>query len=104
MLLLGVSYKPGVADIRDSPALRISDVLSANGASVAYTDPYVPALACGARVLTSVGSPPLGPGHRPHPAPRLGPVLDSGQYSRTRPHPQRAAAGTCPELNRRSCG
>ncbi|MFC8536648.1 nucleotide sugar dehydrogenase [Streptomyces sp. NPDC057249] len=57
VLLLGVSYKPGVADVRDSPALRIIDALSANGASVAYTDPYVPTLARGPRVLTAVADP-----------------------------------------------
>ncbi|MGZ2359932.1 hypothetical protein LRE75_25080 [Streptomyces sp. 372A] len=37
--------------------MRIIDVLCANGASVAYTDPYVPTLACGPRVLIAVAGP-----------------------------------------------
>jgi UDP-N-acetyl-D-glucosamine dehydrogenase len=42
--ILGVSYKGGVGDIRESPALRIMEVLGERGAVLAYHDPYVPAL------------------------------------------------------------
>jgi UDP-N-acetyl-D-glucosamine dehydrogenase len=42
--ILGVSYKGGVGDIRESPALRIMEELSARGGELAYHDPYVPAL------------------------------------------------------------
>jgi UDP-N-acetyl-D-glucosamine dehydrogenase len=42
--VLGVSYKPGVGDIRESPALKIIALLRALGAEVAYHDPHVPAL------------------------------------------------------------
>jgi UDP-N-acetyl-D-glucosamine dehydrogenase len=42
--LLGVSYKGGVGDIRESPALRIIEVLADLGAVLTYHDPYVPAL------------------------------------------------------------
>jgi UDP-N-acetyl-D-glucosamine dehydrogenase len=42
--ILGVAYKPGVGDIRESPALKIIARLQALGADVAYTDPHVPAL------------------------------------------------------------
>jgi UDP-N-acetyl-D-glucosamine dehydrogenase len=42
--ILGVSYKGGVGDIRESPALRIMEVLADRGAELAYHDPYVPAL------------------------------------------------------------
>jgi UDP-N-acetyl-D-glucosamine dehydrogenase len=42
--LLGVSYKGGVGDIRESPALRIIEVLADLGAVLSYHDPYVPAL------------------------------------------------------------
>jgi UDP-N-acetyl-D-glucosamine dehydrogenase len=42
--ILGVSYKGGVGDIRESPALRIMEVLAERGASLFYHDPYVPAL------------------------------------------------------------
>jgi UDP-N-acetyl-D-glucosamine dehydrogenase len=41
ILLLGVAYKPGVGDIRESPALKILSRLSAGGARVSYHDPYV---------------------------------------------------------------
>jgi UDP-N-acetyl-D-glucosamine dehydrogenase len=44
VLVLGVAYKPDVADTRDSPALEIIDMLRAKGARVAYHDPHVPAL------------------------------------------------------------
>src|SRR4030081_3051395 len=43
--VLGVSYKGGVGDIRESPALRIMEVLRELGAAVRYHDPHVPALA-----------------------------------------------------------
>jgi UDP-N-acetyl-D-glucosamine dehydrogenase len=39
--LLGVSYKPGVADTRESPALKIIDLLGELGAEVVFHDPYV---------------------------------------------------------------
>ncbi|MGC9219851.1 MAG: nucleotide sugar dehydrogenase [Solirubrobacteraceae bacterium] len=42
--LLGVAYKGGVGDIRESPALRIIEVLRSRGANVVYHDPYVPVL------------------------------------------------------------
>jgi UDP-N-acetyl-D-glucosamine dehydrogenase len=42
--ILGVSYKGGVGDIRESPALRIVEVLAQRGAQLSYHDPYVPDL------------------------------------------------------------
>jgi UDP-N-acetyl-D-glucosamine dehydrogenase len=44
VLLLGVSYKSGVGDIRESPALKIIRLLRDRGAEVSYHDPHVPAL------------------------------------------------------------
>src|SRR5947209_7215835 len=44
ILILGASYKGGVGDIRESPALRIIEVLAARGAIVSYHDDYVPSL------------------------------------------------------------
>jgi UDP-N-acetyl-D-glucosamine dehydrogenase len=44
VLILGASYKGGVGDIRESPALRIMEVLGDRGAVIAYNDPYVPEL------------------------------------------------------------
>ena len=42
ILVLGVSYKANVNDIRESPALDIIDLLEAKGAIIHYSDPYVP--------------------------------------------------------------
>jgi UDP-N-acetyl-D-glucosamine dehydrogenase len=42
--ILGVSYKAGVGDIRESPALRIIEVLAQRGAKLVYHDPHVPSL------------------------------------------------------------
>jgi UDP-N-acetyl-D-glucosamine dehydrogenase len=42
ILVLGVAYKPNVADTRDSPALEIIDLLLAKSAHLAYHDPHVP--------------------------------------------------------------
>ena len=42
--ILGVSYKGGVGDIRESPALRIMHVLGERGAILSYHDRFVPTL------------------------------------------------------------
>jgi UDP-N-acetyl-D-glucosamine dehydrogenase len=42
--VVGVSYKPGVGDTRESPALKIISLLRELGAEVSYHDPHVPAL------------------------------------------------------------
>jgi UDP-N-acetyl-D-glucosamine dehydrogenase len=39
--VLGVSYKPGVGDVRESPALKIIALLGALGAELVYHDPHV---------------------------------------------------------------
>jgi UDP-N-acetyl-D-glucosamine dehydrogenase len=44
VLILGVSYKGGVGDIRESPALRIMEVLRERGAELSYHDPHVASL------------------------------------------------------------
>jgi UDP-N-acetyl-D-glucosamine dehydrogenase len=44
VLIVGVAYKSGVADLRESPALKIIDHLRELGAVVSYHDPHVPAL------------------------------------------------------------
>jgi UDP-N-acetyl-D-glucosamine dehydrogenase len=45
LAILGVSYKAGVGDIRESPALKIMGLLRERGAELAYHDPHVPELA-----------------------------------------------------------
>ena len=44
ILLLGVAYKAGVGDLRESPALKIIRGLRELGAEIAYHDPHVPEL------------------------------------------------------------
>jgi len=44
ILILGIAYKKNVQDTRESPALRIMDLLEARGADVGYHDPYVPVI------------------------------------------------------------
>jgi len=45
VLVLGVAYKGGVGDLRESPALKLMELLAAQGAEIAYHDPFVPHLA-----------------------------------------------------------
>ncbi len=44
VLVIGVAYKADVNDTRESPAMRVIDLLRAEGASVEYHDPHVAAL------------------------------------------------------------
>jgi UDP-N-acetyl-D-glucosamine dehydrogenase len=44
ILILGASYKGGVGDIRESPALRIMDELAKRGGVISYHDEFVPKL------------------------------------------------------------
>jgi len=53
VLLLGVSYKRGVGDVRESPGLRIMELLESKGAEVSYHDPYVPQLQWNGKVVSS---------------------------------------------------
>jgi UDP-N-acetyl-D-glucosamine dehydrogenase len=42
--IIGVSYKAGVGDLREAPALKIMRLLRARGADLVYSDDFVPAL------------------------------------------------------------
>ena len=44
ILLLGVAYKKDVDDLRESPSLKLLELLTSRGARVDYNDPYFPAL------------------------------------------------------------
>ena len=44
ILAVGVAYKRGVGDIRESPALQVLGNLMKKGATVGYSDPFVPAI------------------------------------------------------------
>jgi len=54
ILALGVAYKAGVGDIRDSPALEIIEDFLARGAHLEYADPRVPQIQVGGQLLKSV--------------------------------------------------
>jgi UDP-N-acetyl-D-glucosamine dehydrogenase len=54
ILLLGVSYKKNVGDVRESPALKVIDRLHRKGAHVSYHDPHVPTCVNGIGPMTSV--------------------------------------------------
>lgn len=40
ILILGMAYKPDIDDLRESPGLRLYELLEASGAKVEYYDPY----------------------------------------------------------------
>jgi UDP-N-acetyl-D-glucosamine dehydrogenase len=52
--LFGVAYKRDVSDMRESPALDVLELLSRRGATLSYTDPFVPTLRHGSIDLISV--------------------------------------------------
>jgi UDP-N-acetyl-D-glucosamine dehydrogenase len=41
VLIIGVTYKKDVADIRESPALKLIEILHKKGVRISYNDPYV---------------------------------------------------------------
>jgi UDP-N-acetyl-D-glucosamine dehydrogenase len=44
ILVIGVSYKRNVDDMRESPSLKIMDILRAKGSMVIYHDPFIPVI------------------------------------------------------------
>ena len=58
ILLLGVAYKKDVADMRESPAIKIIELLEQDGAEISYCDPHVPYLHEGKLELKAVGLTP----------------------------------------------
>jgi UDP-N-acetyl-D-glucosamine dehydrogenase len=59
ILVLGVAYKPDIADTRESPAIKLIALLRNAGAEVAYHDPHVPSFSENG---VSLSSSPLDPG------------------------------------------
>jgi UDP-N-acetyl-D-glucosamine dehydrogenase len=51
--LLGVAYKKNSSDIRESPAIKIIELLLHEGAMVSYHDPHVPSLTVNGRQFHS---------------------------------------------------
>jgi UDP-N-acetyl-D-glucosamine dehydrogenase len=58
VLVLGVAYKGGIDDTRESPSLDIMTTLEQRGARVEYSDPFVPTLRFGGRRRRSVALTP----------------------------------------------
>ncbi len=54
ILVLGVTYKADVNDIRESPALEIIELLARRGAQVSYADPFTPQLTMDGLKLSAV--------------------------------------------------
>jgi UDP-N-acetyl-D-glucosamine dehydrogenase len=54
LLILGVAYKKDIEDLRESPALRVIELLMEKKATVHYHDPYIPAVKEGNHSLKSI--------------------------------------------------
>ncbi len=54
VLVMGVTYKRDIDDVRESPALDILKILESRGARVGYNDPHVPELSMNDTALRSV--------------------------------------------------
>ncbi len=54
ILVLGVAYKKDVADFRESPSLKLIQLLHEKGARVSYNDPFIPQIQLSHGTLSSV--------------------------------------------------
>ncbi len=54
VFVLGAAYKKNVDDTRESPSVKLMEILGEMGASVYYNDPYVSSCVVGGTMLTSV--------------------------------------------------
>ena len=54
ILVLGVTYKADVADPRETPALKVMELLQQEGTTLAYVDPYTPAVEVAGRSYAAV--------------------------------------------------
>ena len=53
ILLLGMAYKADIDDVRESPALKVSELLRQRGAQVRYHDPFVRTVRIGDQIWES---------------------------------------------------
>jgi UDP-N-acetyl-D-glucosamine dehydrogenase len=58
ILVLGVAYKPDIADMRESPAVKLISLLQNAGAAVSYHDPHVPSFSEHGLEMTGVAYEP----------------------------------------------
>ena len=54
ILVLGVTYKPDIDDMRESPAIDVIYLLNQKGGNVSYYDPYVPKVQVHQTIMTSI--------------------------------------------------
>jgi UDP-N-acetyl-D-glucosamine dehydrogenase len=54
VLVLGIAYKPDVADTRESPPLAVLEALLAEGVDAVYHDPFVPEVMVSGHSLASI--------------------------------------------------
>ena len=52
VLLLGITYKPDIADLRESPSLEVVSILREKNADLRFFDPFVPTFKSHGEVLT----------------------------------------------------
>ena len=44
ILIIGIAYKKNIDDMRESPSLRLIELIEAAGATVSYFDPFIPVI------------------------------------------------------------
>ena len=59
VLVLGLSYKKDIDDLRESPSLTIIELLQNRGATVSYNDPYFPTVGRGRKYDLNMSCVPL---------------------------------------------
>ena len=59
ILMLGMAYKKDIDDLRESPSLRVIELLREQGAEVFYNDPYFPTVGRGRHYNLNMTSTPL---------------------------------------------
>ena len=55
ILIIGIAYKKNIDDIRESPALKLIELIEERGASVDFYDPHVPVIPEVARAWATRG-------------------------------------------------
>lgn len=55
ILILGAAFKKDIDDARESAAVRVMEILAAEGAVVEYHDPYVPTVKLASRIYATSG-------------------------------------------------
>jgi UDP-N-acetyl-D-glucosamine dehydrogenase len=53
IFIIGVAYKKDISDTRESPALKIIEILLERGSNISYHDPYVPEIEVSGKNFTS---------------------------------------------------